>query len=130
MCRAGGGGREDGVASAGAEGCWVGESCQREVIQAGNDVRSPPSAWPRLVSTGQRGVFAIKWTALLVHKTPILRVILAQFTVQSLRTSYVSPGSMTERLWLHPAEVPFSTVVLRESALLGDCCRRVVQSSD
>ena len=46
MCRAGGGGREDGVASAGAEGCWVGESCQREVIQAGNDVRSPPSAWP------------------------------------------------------------------------------------
>ena len=74
MCRAGGGGREDGVASAGAEGCWVGESCQREVIQAGNDVRSPPSAWPRLVSTGQRGVFAIKWTALLVHKPPILRV--------------------------------------------------------
>ena len=79
----------------------------------------------RLGRAGQRGVFAIKWTALLVHKTPILRVILAQFTVQSLRTSYVSPGSMTERLWLHPAEVPFSTVVLRESALLGDCCLRL-----
>ena len=73
----------------------------------------------RLGRAGQRGVFAIKWTALLVHKTPILSVILAQFTVQSLRTSYVSPGSMTERLWLHPAEVPFSTVAFREISLAG-----------
>ena len=55
--------------------------------------------------------FCDKMTVLLIHKTPIIKVILVQFTVQSLRTSYVSPGSMTERLWLHPAEVPFSTVV-------------------
>ena len=76
----------------------------------------PPSAWPSN-KLGQRGVFAIKWTVLLIHKTPIIKVILVQFTVQSLWTSYVSPGSMTERLWLHPAEVPFSTVAFRETSL-------------
>ena len=43
-CRAGRGGNEDSVASADAEGCCVDESCQREGIQAGNDVRSPSSA--------------------------------------------------------------------------------------
>ena len=84
----------------------------------------PPSAWPSN-KLGQRGVFAIKWTVLLIHKTPIIKVILVQFPLQSLRTSYVSPGSMTERLWLHPAEVPFSTVAFEKPALLGDCCARV-----
>ena len=78
----------------------------------------PPSAWPSN-KLGQRGVFAIKWTVLLIHKTPIIKVILVQFPLQSLRTSYVSPGSMTERLWLHPAEVPFSTVAFRETSLAG-----------
>ena len=38
MCRAGGGGSENSVVSAGVKGCCVGESCQREVIQAGDDV--------------------------------------------------------------------------------------------
>ena len=78
----------------------------------------PPSAWPSN-KLGQRGVFAIKWTVLLIHKTPIIKVILVQFPLQSLRTSYVSPGSMTERLWWHPAEVPFSTVAFGEASLAG-----------
>ena len=78
----------------------------------------PPSAWPSN-KLGQRGVFAIKWTVLLIHKTPIIKVILVQFPLQSLRTSYVSPGSMTQRLWLHPAEVPFSTVAFSEISLAG-----------
>ena len=33
--------------------------------------------------------------------------------------AHVGPGSMTERLWLHPAEVPFSTVAFRETSLAG-----------
>ena len=36
----------------------------------------PPSAWPSN-KLGQRGVFAIKWTVLLNHKTPIIRASLS-----------------------------------------------------